>query len=461
MLQRMLNSQQDESVNKRNENAATLEAEIDWFTRVMEKRLSLHFGQDAAHDDIRVHEPPDLINDKSEYAQLVKECGMNFEERIILILALIPHIRPQLLDAFFVNNKNIDRGFTEFGGLRGKIHGGFLPTCETASFILNGNSLSGRFNLIQMLEDGHIFTEKKVVEVEHHASGEPLFSGVLKLSNEYLNRFTTGYHLKPDYSMNFPAKRITTRLAWEDLVLSHEVLEEVGNINAWLRHSRTIMEDWGLEKTVKPGYRCLFYGPPGTGKTLTATLIGANAGLDVYRIDLSMVVSKYIGETEKNLANIFDQGKNKNWILFFDEADALFGKRTQTSSSNDRYANQEVSYLLQRVEDFPGVVILATNLKANIDEAFARRFQTSIYFSLPDAEQRLQLWQGYFKGKCNLEESVDLEKIAENYVLSGGAIANVVRYGAIRALHNGRESISHDDLVKGIAKELIKEGKTI
>lgn len=442
-------------------NAIALEAEVEWFTEVMEARLSLHFGPGGADADVRSIEPPDLRNDESEYAQLVRECGMKFEERIVLILALIPHIRPQLLDAFFVNNKNTDRGFTEFGGVRGKVHGGFLPTCETASFILNGNSLGGRFRLIQVLEDSPLISERKVIEIEHHASGEPLFNGALKLTHEYLNRFTTGYHLKPDYSMNFPAKRITTKLSWEDLVLGHEVLEEVANINAWLKHSNTIMEEWGLQKTVKPGYRCLFYGPPGTGKTLTATLIGANAGLDVYRIDLSMVVSKYIGETEKNLANIFDQAKNKNWILFFDEADALFGKRTQTSSSNDRYANQEVSYLLQRVEDFPGVVILATNLKANIDEAFARRFQTSIYFSVPDAEQRLRLWQGYFTGNCRLEEGVNLEKIAEDYVLSGGAIANVVRYGAIRALHGGREAVSREDLVKGIAKELTKEGKTI
>jgi AAA+ superfamily predicted ATPase len=427
----------------------------------LETRFGLHFGQDSAQGNIREHAPPDLSNDESEYAGLVKVCGMSFEERIVLILALIPHVRPQILDAFFVNNKNFDRRFTEFGGLMGKVHGGFIPTCETASFILNGNDLDGRFSFIKMLEDDHFFAEKGIVEIEHQASGEPRFSGVLKLSNEYLNRFTTGYHLKPDFNMSFPAKRITTKLAWEDLVLTHEVFEEVENINAWLKHSKTIMEDWGLERTVKPGYRCLFYGPPGTGKTLTATLIGANSGLDVYRIDLSMVVSKYIGETEKNLANIFDQAKSKNWILFFDEADALFGKRTQTSSSNDRYANQEVSYLLQRVEDFPGVVILATNLKANIDEAFARRFQTAIYFPLPDAEQRLRLWQGYFKGKCKLEENVDMTKIAEEYALSGGAIANVVRYGAIRALHMGREAISHDDLVKGVAKELIKEGKTI
>jgi len=461
MLQRTFFSDPLEPISKSEANAITLEAEIVWFSKVMDTRLALYFGEGDAQLDVRRYVPPDLCDDGSEYACLVKRWEMSFDERIVLILALIPHIRPQLLDPFLVNNKLTERGFTEFGGLKGRVHGGVLPTCETASFILNGSNLSERFSFIPMLDDDHFFAEQGIISIEYQTGGEPLFSGVLKLSTEYLNRFTTGYHLKPDYSINFPAKRIRTQLTWADLVLSHEVLEEVENINAWLRYSKTIMEDWGLERTVKPGYRCLFYGPPGTGKTLTATLIGANSGLDVYRIDLSMVVSKYIGETEKNLANIFDQGKNKNWILFFDEADALFGKRTQASSSNDRHANQEVSYLLQRVEDFPGVVILATNLKANIDEAFARRFQTSIYFSLPDAEQRLLLWQGYFKGKCILQDNVDLERIAENYELSGGAIANVVRYGAIRALHMGREAIAHEDLVKGIGKELIKEGKTI
>lgn len=445
----------------RKANARCLSAEIEWFTRVVETRLRLHFGQTCEYRDIREQAPPDLHNDVSEYARTVKECEMGFDERIVLILTLAPHVSPQTLDTFFVNNKNLDRAFTEFGGVKGKIHGGFLPTCETASFILHGNDLEGRFGFVGMLEEEHFFTQKGIIEIEHQASGEPLFNGILKLSNEYLNRFTTGRYLKPDYGMNFPAKRITTRLSWEDLVLARDVLEEVENITVWLQHSRTIMEEWGLERAVKPGYRCLFYGPPGTGKTLTATLIGANAGLDVYRIDLSMVVSKYIGETEKNLANVFDQAKNKNWILFFDEADALFGKRTQTSSSNDRYANQEVSYLLQRVEDFPGVVILATNLKANIDEAFARRFQASIFFPLPDAEHRLRLWQGYFKGKCPLAQNADLVDLAEKYELSGGAIANIVRYGAIRALHLRRNAISHEDLIKGVAKELIKEGKTI
>ena len=248
---------------------------------------------------------------------------------------------------------------------------------------------------------------------------------------------------------------------WDDLVLAPQVLAEIENITTWIKHSSIIMDEWGLERAIKPGYRSLFYGPPGTGKTLTATLIGAAVGADVYRIDLSMVVSKYIGETEKNLANVFDQAQNKNWILFFDEADALFGKRTQTSSSNDRYANQEVSYLLQRIEDFPGVVILATNLKGNIDEAFARRFQSLVYFPMPDSEQRQRLWRNMFNGKAGLTEGIDLHRLAEDHELSGGAITNVIRYGAISALQAKRETILLEDLVDGVAKELRKEGKTI
>ncbi len=442
-------------------NARTLEAEIGWFTRVMETRFSLHFGQETTCSDVREHVPPRLDSDDSEYARLVRQFGMDFDERVLLILALIPHVRPEVLDMFFVNNKNFGRGFTEFGGWKGKVHGGFLPTCETASFVINGSCLDSRFRFLKMLDDSHFFIEKGIIEIDHQEEGEPFFAGMLKISGEYLSLLTTGRSQKPDFSAKFPARRITTPLAWDDLVLDREVLDEVENITAWIRHENTIMNEWGLERTVKPGYRCLFYGPPGTGKTLTATLIGANSGLDVYRIDLSMVVSKYIGETEKNLAGVFDQAKSRKWILFFDEADALFGKRTQASSSNDRYANQEVSYLLQRVEDFPGVVILATNLRANLDEAFARRFQSSIFFPLPDAEQRRKLWEGHFRGKSIAGEDVDLDRVAEEHLLSGGAIANVVRYAAIRALNMGRSGISQEDLAKGVAKELIKEGKTI
>lgn len=442
-------------------NAANLEMELDWFNRILETRISLYFGNDCPHGSIYDVEAPNLAPNGSFYQQVVAEHAMSIDERLVMLLALIPHIRPQVLDTFFIKNRNFERTFTEFGGWRGNTHGGFLPTGETASFILAGDDLEKRFEILRIFDTDHFFARHTILRLENQGPNEPFFSGALVIAAEYLNKFTSGIYHKPDYSMNFPAKLITTRLGWEDLVLAPEVFEELDTIIGWMQHAETIMQGWGLEKVIKPGYRSLFYGPSGTGKTLTACLIGKTVGADVYRIDLSMMVSKYIGETEKNLAGIFDQAQNKNWILFFDEADALFGKRTQTANAHDRYANQEISYLLQRVEDFPGVVILATNLKANIDAAFARRFQSQVYFPLPDAEQRLQLWKNTLDHGCRLTADTDLQEIAEKYELSGGAIINVVRCGALWALQMKRDAISGKDLVRGIAKELRKEGKTI
>jgi SpoVK/Ycf46/Vps4 family AAA+-type ATPase len=362
---------------------------------------------------------------------------------------------------FLLQNAALGRSYSEIGGWRGKLHSGFLPTCETAAFLLAGGDIAQRFKVAALFKDEHYFIRSGMLKLEHEAGGEPLFGATLTLSNEYLQRLSDGEVHKPDFSASFPAKLMQTKLDWDDLVLNPEVMEEVEHIVTWLRQPQHILRSWGLEKSLKPGYRSLFYGPPGTGKTLTASLIGKAVGADVYRIDLSMVVSKYIGETEKNLANVFDQAQNKNWILFFDEADSLFGKRTQTSNSNDRHANQEISYLLQRVEDFPGVVILATNLKANIDQAFSRRFQSEVYFAMPDAEQRRRLWKGLFNQPDRLGGDVNFQWIAEKYELAGGALLNVARYAAIRAVKNERNYIVQDDLIAGIGKELMKDGKTL
>ena len=193
---------------------------------------------------------------------------------------------------------------------------------------------------------------------------------------------------------------------------------------------------------------------------MTSSLLGKVTGRDVYRIDLSMVISKYIGETEKNLEKVFQKAEYKNWILFFDEADALFGKRTKISDAHDRFANQEVSYLLQRVEEYSGVVILASNLKSNLDDAFTRRFQSIIHFPMPNTGDRLLLWQKGFSDKTELESNISLDKIAREYEMSGGSIMNVVRYATLMALKNGSRVIRSDELLNGIRREFQKEGKT-
>ena len=448
-------------VNPLKANAETLGREMQWLSQVIDARMKLYWSQPANVTSIDQIHMPLLDNDESVYANIVKHYNMSFSERIVLALALAPHIKPHLLDVFFLKNSDYDRGFTEFGGTKGLNHGGFIPTGETASFILSNNELLKRFELLNIFDEDHFFRKFKILDLVHTQSQEPFLSGVLALSSEYLSYFTSGVSLKPDYGINFPAKRIVTSLDWTDLVLDESILDEVAEIRDWIEHGQTLINDWGMNKKIKPGFRTLFYGPPGTGKTLTASLLGKSAGLDVYRIDLSMVVSKFIGETEKNLANVFDQAENKNWILFFDEADALFGKRTQTSSSNDRHANQEVSYLLQRVEDFPGVVILATNLKANLDDAFSRRFQSMIYFPMPGPEQRKALWEKAFSDHTVLEENFNLDELANKHEMAGGAIINVVRYCSMKALKRGENIILKKDVLEGIRKEFGKEGKIV
>ncbi|MGY0035693.1 ATP-binding protein [Pedobacter sp. NJ-S-72] len=333
----------------------SLKAEMDWLARVIETRMDLYWNRPCTYQHVTEVSPPHLGPEDSVYAQIVSYYGLNFQERIVLLLALAPHLLPHLLDVFFIKNSGYDRVFTEFGGITGQNFNGFLPTGETAAFILAANNLEERFSLIRLFNETHIFRKHNMLKLVSMHTDEPFLSRVLQITPEYLSYFTSGISHQPDFGPGFPAKRIHTNLEWDDLVLNDIVKREVEEIQDWVIYGDTLLNDWGMKRTIKPGYRALFYGPPGTGKTLTASLLGKTTGLEVYRIDLSMVVSKYIGETEKNLANVFDQAENKNWILFFDEADALFGKRTQTSSSNDRHANQEVSYLLQRIEDFPGV----------------------------------------------------------------------------------------------------------
>lgn len=442
-------------------NAKTLEAEIRWFKKVIDTRLRLYFGQDSTYDSVYEISPPNMDDDTSIYARIVKHYKMSFQERIILIISLLPHIRPDMLDVFFTKNKTYDRVYTEFGGLKGRFHSGFLPTAETAAFIIAGRNLHLRIQLIDLFKPEHFFYKQNILKLGLHKGGEPLLSSGLEISDEYLTFLTSGKPYKPDFSTSFPAKRLGTRLDWSDLVLDPVVLSEISELSAWIEHQDTIMDDWGLSKQLKRGYRALFYGPPGTGKTLTACLLGKSMGLDVYRIDLSQVVSKYIGETEKNMANIFDQAENKNWVLFFDEADALFGKRTATSDSKDRHANQEVAYLLQRVEDFSGVVILATNLKANMDIAFTRRFQSIIYFPAPNFEQRHKLWSNAFSGKVKVSDDVDFEALAHEFEVTGGSIINILRYCSLTALRRGDGIVNIDDIREGVKKEFKKEGRTL
>lgn len=425
---------------------------VEWFSQVLTAAIQLYFRQECRLESIEEVQPPR----DGWLEQVTGQPDIRFEERVVVMLALMPHVRPQALDIFFVQNRDFDRQYTEFGGWKGLSHGGFLPTGETASFIIAGDDVERRGDVLRLFGREHWFYRRDILRLEGAGEGEPLLSGQLRVSDGFLSRVLLGEEYKPDYSTGFPAKRVTTELEWKDLVLDYRVSAELEEINTWIASYRTIMEDWGLSRYLKAGYRALFYGPPGTGKTLAATLLGKKNKMDVYRVDLSMIVSKYIGETEKNLARVFDMAENRNWILFFDEADALFGKRTSTNTSNDRHANQEVAYLLQRIEDFPGTVILATNLRSNIDEAFSRRFQSVVYFPMPTEELRRELWRNMLPEEWLGRQADGLVALAAETELSGGSITNVVRRCALQLVMSGRKTLDERTLKDALEKEKAK-----
>ena len=286
-------------------------------------------------------------------------------------------------------------------------------------------------------------------------------SGKLVLSNETLDFLIYGQLTKPKFGIQFPAQLIETQLEWDDLILNDQTSRQLKDLENWINYGQTLLNEWNMKDRIKPGYRVLFYGPPGTGKTLAATLLGKYTGKDVYKIDLSMIVSKFIGETEKNLSNLFAQAENRDWILFFDEADALFGKRTSVRDAHDKYANQEVSYLLQRVETYRGMVILASNFRDNIDEAFVRRFQSIVYFPRPKKEERFKIWQNAFPQNIVFEKPVSLEKVAEQYELTGANIVNIVQQICLQALAGAKTAIGVTDVTNAVQKELAKEEKML
>lgn len=442
-------------------NGEAIELEIKWLGELIDTRMKLYWGNECAYSHVNQVLPPDQFLIPSYYGSFIQERSLSSAERTVLVLALVPELLPHFLDIFYTKNSTYDRIFTEFGGIKGKNYAGFLPTGETVAFILCGNDLKERVDLFKIINANHLLFKENILRPLSTEVGDPFLSGLLSVSPEYLTYFISGKSYQPEFNSQFPARQIFTSMEWVDLVLNDATLSALDEIKDWMNYGKMIRVEWGMGKSIKPGYRSLFYGPPGTGKTLTVSLLGKEAGMAVYCIDLSMVVSKYIGETEKNLSRVFDLAAHKNWILFFDEADALFGKRTMTSSSNDRYANQEVSYLLQRIEDYPGVIILATNLKANMDDAFSRRFQSMIYFPVPGAEQRFRLWQQAFPAQVNLSPTIDLLEIARSYELSGGSIINISLYVLLKASKREDLVVMDEDLITGIRKEFAKVGKTI
>lgn len=256
------------------------------------------------------------------------------------------------------------------------------------------------------------------------------------------------------------AHKIQPKYNWDDIVLPRDQMDQLREICCYVEHHQTVFGDWGFDRKLSlgKGLNVLFAGPSGTGKTMAAEIIANELGLDLYKIDLSAVVSKYIGETEKNLDRIFHEGQTSNAILFFDEADALFGKRSEVRDSHDRYANIEIAYLLQKMDEYDGVVILATNLRNNMDDAFARRMHFCIEIPIPDESDRYRIWKGIFPHEAPLSQGIDLHFMAQQFKITGGNIKNIALSAAFLAAEDGG-CINIENLVRATKREYQKIGK--
>lgn len=436
-------------------NAWALEAEFAWLEAMIDYRWACFIAEEgAALPDMPL---PNYELPPCPYAEYVEEHGLGLADRLVLLLVLAAQLRPELLDPFFTQSA-LGKPYTEFGGVEKGQSRGFLPTGLTALFLLTDGILVEGFSVLELFAKDHAFARTGALRLGAVPEGEPYLSGKLELAPEWLARFTTVKPILGDASHRLPARRVETEMEWADLILPKGTMQELQAILDWLEFGEALERDLEMGKRVAPGHKCLFYGPPGTGKTLTASLLGKAARREVWKIDLSMLVSKYIGETEKNLAKVFEQAEARQWILFFDEADALFGRRTELHSSNDRHANQEVSYLLQRMEVFPGLVILASNLKDQIDGAFLRRFHSMVPFPLPGPEERARLWASAFSSQLPPAEDVDVGRLAGAFAFSGGHIVNAVRFASLRSLRRGLAAVPMAELEAGGRKELHKTG---
>lgn len=302
------------------------------------------------------------------------------------------------------------------------------------------------------LTPGQIKAATDSIRLEHHLKPEKANGDYRDILNACRNQ--------SNQRLRELAIKIEARYEWKDLILPENKLALLQQICDQIRQQYKVFNQWGFDKKLSygKGQSALFSGPPGTGKTMAAQVIANEIQLDLYKVDLSTVISKYIGETEKNLSKIFKEAETSNAILFFDEADALFGKRTEVNDAHDRYANIEVSYLLQKMEEFTGIVILASNFRVNMDDAFIRRIRFIVEFPFPDEASREAIWQIHFPDQAPVEKDIDYALLAKQFSIPGGNIKNVILNAAFQAAKVDAP-IGMEHILEGTKHEYEKIGK--
>lgn len=442
------------------DNAQIINEEISWLLTILDSRIAKLEDETASVLFFPDAPPAGLSEKQSAYADLVNEYDLGPVERLLLICSLAPHISPEAFTSKIRDEKSgLKIKYPRLGGYFDTTFTNFVPTLQTIVYLLAGDDMSAMLYNHLFLMERSVLLKEQIITLDAVSTSEDSTNRrnyAIRLAPEFVEYLISGKRPRPDFGKTFPATLITTGLDWEQLVVKPAVFTELQRIMRWEQKGKELLAK--TNNKLNASFTCLFYGPSGSGKTLAVQLLGKTLGIDVFRIDLSMVVSKYIGETEKNLAYLFDRAKGKNWILFFDEADALFGKRTDINDSKDKWANLEMSYLLQRMEDHNGLTILASNLKNNIDTAMTRRFQSVIYFNRPQREERIQLWKKLLPGPFSYHPGLNFNELAK-YELTGGNITNVVKAACLEAVSRDSTVVDSQDLADAITREFNKENR--
>ena len=413
-----------------------LQQELQWLRQLIEgRRIAEEEGTtllwEAALDEL-----PDLSR-SSEYGRFVNEYELQTEERLALILAMAPYLEPNLLARLHFEGNP--------GGLaRSSKNLRFAPSGDTLWFLLQMPGTLIHLQSTHLFGSEHPFYQKGVLYLDDPEPGYSIYSGMLTLHAPYRELFLHNRPIQPRLSAEFPAKLLTTQLEWDDLVLTERTIQQLEEIVVFHQQEEALRNDPLLGRHLKPGYRAIFAGASGVGKTLSAALLGKRLNLPVYRVDLSQIVSKYIGETSKNLDKLFNLAEDQGWMLFFDEGDALFGKRVNTAENdhkNAQYANQEIAYLLQRIEDYNGLVLVATNKPNNIDDAFGRRFQNKIVFDVLPDDHRLEIWKDLLTREFKLAPDVNLAHLNKLHRFTMANMFSIVARVTMLCRHKGLDTI--------------------
>ncbi|MDQ3108741.1 MAG: ATP-binding protein [Bacteroidota bacterium] len=437
-----------------------LGTEQSWLKSCIASRIAIFKKEQSKDSDIFTLNPPSIVESTTdEYALLIRKHNFNNEERLLLALAMCNHFDPRTLNGFMESPQlqMVSRVLKSENGLS------ISPTAETFFFLVAGENNKSYLSFHHYFSTDHPFYKDSILDLSESPSGISKFDGALNVPVSYRELLLYNKYQPPRFSSEFPAHLLSTKLDWSDLVLqpyTQNALNEMKNRLVYETDVRSWETATGrLGDHMRPGMRVLLYGASGQGKTFTTALLGKLLNRDVYRIDLSAIISKYVGETSKNLRSLFDTAERKDWIIFIDEGDALLGMRADLSSSQSSTAqsnNHDVAYILQRIETFDGIIIVATNLANNIDAAFERRFEGRILYQGLSAENQWKVWSNVWPMRLKMEEGSRIDAMLMDNSLSPASIVNVVQRIAIMMAEQKLAVVPKELIRKCIMDEALK-----